>query len=79
VIGVPDASWGEIAVAYVSAVPKAGLDAETLQAHCKPILGFRTPKQFRFVETLPKNANGKVDKSALKSALLREREGKEHA
>ena len=71
VVGVPDADWGEIAVAYVSPLPNSRLDAGALQAHCKPILGFKTPKQFRFVDALPKNANGKVDKPALKAALLR--------
>jgi len=74
VVGVPDAKWGEIAVAYVSAVPDVRLDTATLQAHCKPILGFRTPKVFNFVDELPKNANGKIDKPALKAAALREKE-----
>ena len=79
VVGVPDPDWGEIAVAYVSPVPMAKLDADTLQAHCKPILGFKTPKRFRFLDALPKNANGKVDKPVLKAAALREHGGKAHA
>lgn len=70
VVGVPDADWGEIAVAYISTVPAAKLDAATLQAHCKQALGFKTPKIFRFLELLPKNANGKIDKSSLKAAAL---------
>ena len=77
VFGLPDANWGEIAVACVSAVPEAKLDSEMLQAHCKPILGFKTPKQFRLLDALPKNANGKVDKAALKAALMKE--GADHA
>lgn len=78
VVGVPDARWGEIAVAFVSTVPNARLDAEQLQAHCKPILGFKTPKLFDFIDQLPKNANGKIDKPALKAAALRERGGAGH-
>ena len=78
VVGVPDEKWGEIAVAYVSAVPDVELDAGTLQAHCKPVLGFKTPKVFHFIDQLPKNANGKIDKPALKAAALRERAGARH-
>lgn len=79
VVGVPDAQWGEIAVAYVSPVPSAQLEVEALQAHCKPILGFRTPKIFNLVGELPKNANGKIDKPALQAAALRDREKVGHA
>ena len=78
VVGAPDADWGEIAVAFVSPVPNATLDVNALDAHCKPILGFRTPKVFRILDALPKNANGKVDKPALKAAALRERGGAAH-
>ena len=72
VFGLPDPDWGEIAVAYISTVPAARLDAAALREHCKPALGFKTPKVFRFVELLPKNANGKIDKAALKAAALKD-------
>lgn len=72
VVGVPDPDWGEIAVAYLSPAPNAKLDTALLQAHCKPILGFKTPKKFYFLDALPKNPNGKVDKPTLKAAALRE-------
>ncbi|MGD9762539.1 MAG: AMP-binding protein [Candidatus Binatia bacterium] len=78
VVGVPDPDWGEIAVAFVAPVPAAQLTAEALAAHCKPVVGFRTPKVFRFVESLPKNANGKVDKPQLKADALRAREAGGH-
>ena len=71
VIALPDPDWGEIAVAYVSSVPAAKLDARSLETHCKPALGFKTPKTFHFLDMLPKNANGKIDKSALKAAALK--------
>jgi acyl-CoA synthetase (AMP-forming)/AMP-acid ligase II len=69
VVGIADAEWGEIAVAFVSPVPGGKITAESLRAGCKDILGFKTPKRFLIEESLPKNANGKVDKKALKARL----------
>jgi acyl-CoA synthetase (AMP-forming)/AMP-acid ligase II len=66
VVALPDPAWGEIAVAFVSLSPTARADAAELRAHCKPILGMKTPKVFHISGLLPKNANGKIDKPALK-------------
>jgi acyl-CoA synthetase (AMP-forming)/AMP-acid ligase II len=68
-LGVPDPDWGEIAVAFLSAAPDKEATAEEVAAFCKPILGFRTPKRFLFLPSLPKNANGKVDKNSLRQGL----------
>lgn len=70
VFGVPDPDWGEIAVAFISPLPGTQPTAEDLQAHCKPILGLRTPRRFALLDSLPKNANGKVDKPRLKAQAL---------
>lgn len=70
VCGVPDADWGEIAVAFVAPLPGTRPTAEEMQAHCKPILGLRTPRRFAFVDSLPKNANGKIDKARVKAEAL---------
>jgi len=70
VFGVPDADWGEIAVAFV--VPVAGSQPrdQDLIDHCKPILGLRSPRRFAFVDALPKNGNGKIDKPKLRTRAL---------
>ena len=78
VVGLPDPDWGERVVACVSAAPGRSIEVAALVSHCKPILGFRTPKQFMVIEALPKNANGKVDKGVLKSGLLEEGAGVTH-
>ncbi len=70
VCGVPDPDWGEIAVAFVAPLPGTQPTADALQAHCNPILGLRTPRRFAFLDNLPKNANGKVDKPRLKAQAL---------
>lgn len=65
VIGLPDPRWGEQVCAVVVLAAKAS-DAE-LTSHCRSLLaGYKTPKAWRRVETLPLNAAGKVDKPALR-------------
>lgn len=77
VVAQPDEDWGEIAVAFLSAAPGAQLSADALREQCRVLLGFKAPKRFLIEEALPKNANGKVDKKALRERL--EREQKEDA
>ena len=63
VIGRPDAEWGEVAVAYVVGAASAGeLDALCLSA----IARFKRPKDYVFVESLPKNNYGKILKTELR-------------
>ncbi|AMN44742.1 AMP-binding protein [Rhodoplanes sp. Z2-YC6860] len=63
VIGRPDREWGEVVVAYVvGEVPAAELDALCLSA----IARFKRPKDYVFVEVLPKNNYGKVLKTELR-------------
>ena len=67
VAGVPDAEWGELVTAFVVADAKQA-DAEELLACCRQSLAnYKTPKQVVFVEELPRNAMGKVQKSKLRS------------
>jgi long-chain acyl-CoA synthetase len=70
VIGVPDDVWGETVVAVV--VPTAGGDLDTvaLEQHCRASLaGYKIPRRWVAVETLPRNAYGKVVKRDLRSLL----------
>jgi long-chain acyl-CoA synthetase len=63
VIGRPDAEWGEIVVAYV--VGEA--DCNELDALClKNIARFKRPKNYVFVDALPKNNYGKILKTELR-------------
>ncbi len=71
VVGSADESFGEIAVAFVAAENGKALTQEDCIAYCKPQLGIRTPKQWRFVAALPRTAAGKVDKVRLRDALAR--------
>lgn len=65
VIGLPDHEWGEAVTAVV--VPrKQSLTGEDVIYHCRSKLaGYKVPKQVFFLESLPRNSNGKVVKPAL--------------
>lgn len=65
VVGVPDAEWGERVVAFV--VRRGALDEDGVRAFAKTrVAPFKVPKEVRFVEALPRNAMGKVQKTALR-------------
>ncbi len=69
VVGRPDPEWGEAIVAFIVArgTPPA---EEVLDRLClEHIARFKRPKEYRFVERLPKNNYGKVVKTELRSAL----------
>jgi len=70
VVGAPDPEWGEKVVAFV--VCRAGAQAgrEELDRLClDSIARFKRPKEYRFVDHLPKNNYGKVLKTELRKQL----------
>lgn len=65
VIGLPDAKWGERVTAVVSL--KSAIDDADLETHCRALLaGYKIPKQWLRVDSLPTNAGGKIDKPLLR-------------
>jgi long-chain acyl-CoA synthetase len=67
VIGVPDATWGEVVVGYVQARPGHVVEAGALKALCAQRLsGYKRPVQYVVVDALAKNAVGKIDKVSLR-------------
>jgi len=73
VVGRPDPEWGEVVVAFVVA-DGTRISASDLDALCLDnIARFKRPKQYRFIEALPKNNYGKVLKTELRQQLEAER------
>lgn len=67
VIGVPDATWGEVGRAFVVVKPGAALDEAAVIAHCRASLGrYKVPRSVLFVRSLPRNPAGKVAKGELR-------------
>jgi fatty-acyl-CoA synthase len=68
VVGVPDARWGEIGVAFV--VADGGVSEEELIEFVRERLArFKTPKAVRFVDVLPRSPMGKVSKEELRMSV----------
>ena len=70
VVGRRDSQWGEAVVAFVVTEPGITLTPAALDQACRErIARFKHPKEYRFVESLPKNNNGKVLKTELRALL----------
>lgn len=68
VIATPDERWIEAVTAVV--VTRAEVSAEDLIAHAKGRLaGFKVPKRIVFVDSLPRNASGKLLKRVLRDSV----------
>ncbi|MEM8601632.1 MAG: long-chain fatty acid--CoA ligase [Bacteroidota bacterium] len=74
VVGVPDAKWGEVGMAFlVPADPAAPPDAEALIAFARARLArFKVPAYIRVVDALPKGHSGKVLKRDLQAQATEE-------
>ncbi len=70
VIGVSDAQWGEVGKAFVVLKhPKTALnlDVEAVRQYCRERLAaYKVPKYVEFLEELPKNDAGKINKKILR-------------
>ncbi|BBZ11814.1 3-((3aS,4S,7aS)-7a-methyl-1,5-dioxo-octahydro-1H-inden-4-yl)propanoate--CoA ligase FadD3 [Mycobacterium branderi] len=67
VIGVPDERLGEVGRAFLVTRPECDLDEKAVIAYTREHLAnFKTPRSVRFVDTLPRNAGGKVVKPLLR-------------
>ena len=68
VIGIPDEGWGEAIIAVVALKEGATVDPEELRLHCRTseLTSIKIPERVEIVESLPKNAVGKIAKSEIR-------------
>jgi len=73
VIGLPDSYWVEKVHAVVVLKKGIAVADEELISFCKRrIAGYKVPKSIEFVDSLPKNAAGKILKRELKEKYIQE-------
>jgi long-chain acyl-CoA synthetase len=71
VVGVPDPVFGEAVAAFVVTREGTAPSTQELTAWCSErIAGYKKPKHYRFVQTLPENSTGKVLKRILRDEFL---------
>ena len=68
VVGVPDERLGERVAAVVEA--SGAFDEEAVRAHCLAALArYKVPERFAVVDSLPRNAMGKIVRAELPALL----------
>lgn len=76
VVGVPHDTWGEIGVAFVVQREGAMLTSDGLAKFLSERLAkFKVPRDFVFIENLPRTPYGKVIKRELQEQYVREKAG----
>lgn len=72
VVGLPSKKWGQaVCAAIIRKDPK--LTAETLDRFCREspdLADFKRPRHYFFVDEIPSNSTGKVERGRLKDALI---------
>jgi fatty-acyl-CoA synthase len=73
VFGVPDAKYGEELCAWIVTKGGADLDEEGIRKFCQDrISHYKIPRYIRFVESFPSTVTGKVQKFAMREAMIEE-------
>lgn len=74
VVGLPDEEWGERVAAWVAPSRDGVLDLAELSSYLRGRLsGPKLPRVFHVAGALPQNANGKVDRAAVRAAVAEAR------
>ena len=73
VIVIPDQTFGEELCAWIVIKPGEALEAETVRDFCRgQIAHYKIPRHIKFVEGFPTTVTGKVQKFAMREAMIAE-------
>ena len=73
VIGVPDPKFGEELCAWIILKPGEAVTAEAVRDFCQgQIAHYKIPRHIRFVDSFPTTVTGKVQKFAMREAMIAE-------
>jgi len=73
VIGVPDTKYGEELCAWIVLKPGEGLSDDAVRDFCRgQIAHYKIPRHIKFVEGFPTTVTGKVQKFAMREAMIAE-------
>ena len=68
VIGLPDEKWGQTVKAIIAPQSGSDISEQEILDHIRTRLsGFKRPRIFQFVESLPKIGSGKLDRVTIKN------------
>jgi len=71
VVGIPDEDWGELVAVAIIEESSGEIEPNDMITWAKQYLAsYKTPRAFRFVTKLPRNAMGKVQKEQVKLLFL---------
>lgn len=68
VVGIPDPEWGEAILAVVALKEGESADPDELRTFCRmsELTSIKIPERVEIMESLPKNAVGKIAKNELR-------------
>lgn len=70
VVGLPDADWGQRVGAAVVAKAELKLEVGDLQRACRmKLAGYKVPRSWQVMDSLPRNSAGKVQRAELRAAF----------
>lgn len=73
VIGVPDAKFGEVIMAWIKPRPGHTPTEESMKAYCKDrIAHYKVPRYWKFVDAFPITITGKVRKVEMREVSIKE-------
>ena len=72
-VGIPDEIYGEEIIAYVSCKKGIKVRPNDIMEHCsKALPAAKCPKKILFLNELPKNSRGKLDRNALANLWIKD-------